>query len=447
MISALLAILLLGSRPACGPLDLETALGLAAERSDEVAIKDAEVAVARADESIAGALRILPEAAVTLVAGPAPEARGSVVSSPNSNRSFAGVGPFGRLDVHAVQPLFTWGRLDAARDAAAAGVSAREDLLRYTTSQVQLRVVELYWGVSLAKRLLAISTEVEGALTDADRRVARSLERSDGEVSPSDRYRLDLFRAVVRMMSAEAQRGLELARVGLAATLRITPERLALREEPLDPHAAELPDQVAARAAAEKQRFDLRALEAAIAARDSEVSAAEASRMPLVFLAGLFSYGYAPNRDIQLNPWVRDEFNVFNLGVVIGLRQDLSFPMLSGKVEKARAERDALARQRDGLALLVQVQVDTALADLKAADARLAAARAALGSGRALFRSVGLDFSAGLIEARVLIESYALYVETQFAAARSAYDLLVARARLARAVGEPPRGGAACELP
>ena len=49
MISALLAILLLGSRPACGPLDLETALGLAAERSDEVAIKDAEVTVARAD--------------------------------------------------------------------------------------------------------------------------------------------------------------------------------------------------------------------------------------------------------------------------------------------------------------------------------------------------------------------------------------------------------------
>ena len=168
--------------------------------------------------------------------------------------------------------------------------------------------------------------------------------------------------------------------------------------------------------------------------------------MPQVFLAGFFSYGYAPNRDIQLNPWVRDEFNAFNLGIVVGLHQDLSFPMLAAKVEKARAERELLARQREGLALLVAVEVDTALAELQGADARLAAARAALGSGRALFRSVGIDFSSNLIEARTLIEAYALYVEAEVAAARSAYDLQVAGARLARAVGELPRGGAACEL-
>ena len=447
MLYALLTTLLLGSRPVCGPLDLETTLALAAERSAEVAIKNAEVAVARADESIAGAMRILPEAAATLVVGPAAEARGTVVSSPNSNRSFVGLGPFGRLDFQVVQPLFTWGRLDAARDAAAAGVSAREDLVQNATSQVQLRVVELYWGVSLAKRLLAISAEVERALAAADRRVAGLLERGDGEVGPSDRYRLDLFRAIVRMMAAEAQKGLDLARVGLAATLRLAPERLSLQEAPLDPRVAELPDPGAPRAAAERQRYDLRALDAAMAARDFEVSAAEGARLPQVFLAGLFSYGYAPNRDIQLNPWVRDDFNVLNVGAVIGLRQDLSFPMLSAKVEKARGERDALARQRDGLALMVQVQVDTALADLRAADARLAAARAARGSGRALFRSVGLDFSAGLIEAKTLIEAYALYVETQFSEARAAYDLLVARAKLDRAVGEPPRRGAACELP
>ena len=446
MHAALLTVLLLGARPACGPLDLATALGLAAERSDEVAIKHAEVVLARADGSIASALRIVPEATATLVAGPAPEAYGSVVSSPNSNRSFAGLGPFGRLDLHAVQPLFTWGRLDATRDAAAAGVTAREDLERYTVSQVQLRVVESYWGVSLARRLLAISAEVDAALVDADRRVARSIERGDGDAGPSDRYRLRLFRAIVGMMAANAQMGLDLARVGLAAALKIPPERLALREEPLDPPAAKPPDPVAARTAAERQRFDLRALDAAIAARDAEIAVEEAARLPQVFLAGLFSYGYAPNRDIQLNPWVRDEFNAFNLGIVVGLHQDLSFPMLTAKVEKARAARELVARQREGLALLVAVEVDTALAELRGADARLAAARAALGSGRALFRSVGIDFSSNLIEARTLIEAYALYVEAEVAAARSAYDLQVAGARLARAVGELPRGGAACEL-
>jgi outer membrane protein TolC len=447
MISALLTTLLLGASRECGPLDLDTALALAAERSDEVAIRQADVAGALADQSLAGALRIVPEATATLVAGPAPEAHGTVVSSPDSNREFEGLRPFGRIDVQVVQPLFTWGRLDAARDAAAAGVRAREDLVQDAASQVQLRVVQLYWGVSLARRLLSIVADVEKALSDADRRVRESLAKGDGEVGPSDRHRLDLFRAILGMRGAEAQKGLELARVGLAATLATAPERLLLREEPLEPREGEVPDPAAARAAAGRQRSDLRALDEAIAARDAEVAAAEGARLPQVFLAGLFTYGYAPNRDIQLNPWVRDEYNVLNVGVVVGLRQDLSLPILSAKVEKARAERAALARQRDGLARLVQVQVDTALADVNAAGRRLAAARAALGSGRSLFRSVGLDFSAGLIEARVLIEAYALYVETQFGAAQAAYDLLVARAKLAQAVGDPPRRGAACELP
>ncbi len=418
---------------------------LAAQASDEVAIRQAELAAARADEALARALRILPSASATVVTGPSPEARGNVLYSPNTNRGLRGLRPFGRVDVQVVQPLFTFGRLDAAGDAAAAGVRAREGLVQDAAAQVQLRVVQLFWGVSLAKKLLTIAGDVDGALDEADKRVAQSLAAADGEVTLSDKYKLDLFRGMVRGREVDARRGLALALVGLAASIGVATERLALQDAPLDAQPGALPDRDAVLAAAERQRPDLVALDQAIAAREAEVKAEEAAALPQLFVAGAFTWAYAPNRDIQLNPWVRDDFNALSVGAVLGIRQDLSFPMLSARAAKARAEKGTLERQRQGLARLVQVQVDGALADLEAARGKLAAARATLASGKALFRSAGLDFGAGLTEARNLIESYGLFVESQVSAAQATYDLLVAQARLAQVTGEKPRGGATCE--
>jgi outer membrane protein TolC len=444
LLGGLTGLLLLLAPPVCGPIDLDAAMALSLEYSDELAIRRAEVALARSDLAIAQALRIVPNASATVIAGPTPEARGNVVNSPDSSRSLDGLGPFGRIDVQVVQPLFTWGRLDAASEAATAGVEARTDMVRDTANLVQLRVVQLYWGAALARQLLVIAAEVKKSLATAGKRITESLEKADGTVLLSDRYRIDLFRAVLEAREADAQNGLDQARIGLAAIIGLEPQTLVLKDEPLSETGGALPAEAAALAYAESQRPDLQALDSAIAARGAEVKAAEAEMLPQFFAGGFFTFGYAPNRDIQTNPWVRDDVNLLAGGVVVGFRQDLAFPMLVAKVRQARAARETLQRQRDGLARLIQVQVDGALAENAAARARHAAADAALGSGRALFRSSTLDFAGGLIEARTLIEAYGLYVESQVAAARALYDLIVARAKLYQVLGEPPRKGKSC---
>ncbi|HET9597772.1 MAG TPA: TolC family protein [Anaeromyxobacteraceae bacterium] len=449
MPAAFLPALLLGALPTCGPLDLDDAIAFARERSDELAIKQSEVAAARADQALAFALRIVPSATATVLVGPSPEAHGDVVNfEGNTNRSFKDLRPFGRIDVNVVQPLYTWGRLSGASNAADAGLDARLELVEDTAAQVEQRVVALYWATALARRLLALADEVDKALEEAEKKVAESLEKADGEVSPSDRNRLAVFRSVVRARTAEAQRAMDQARIGLAATMALPQSRLALKEEVLPVAEGTEPNAAALLAQAERQRHDLRALDDAIEARRALVKVEEGARLPQFFVAGTFAYSYAPNRDIQLSPWVSDFFNTLNLGFVFGARQDLSFPMLSARVEKARAEEATLTRQREGLLRLVGVQVDGAVADLRAARTRLVATRTGQAAGRTLFRSVQLEFASGLTEAKTLIESYALYVESQIAALTAAYDTIVARARLAQVAGEPARKERPrCELP
>jgi outer membrane protein TolC len=442
-----LALVLAAPLP-CGPLDLPTALALATVRSDEVAIKQAEFLAAEADRSLAKAARIIPVATVTLVGGPVPAAHGTVQDSQNSNRSLDGLGPFGRIDINVVQPIWTWGLLNAAREAADAGARARALLVTDTAHQVQLRVVRLYWGIALAHRLLNLAAEVESAVRDADQRIAKSLEAADGEVTQEDKFRVDVFHSEVRQRRIEAEKGLKLARVALAATLAISEPDLQLKEDAL-PNRTDSGaiDRAQALREAQLSRPDLLALDQSIVALEAQVHANRAAVLPQFFAAGSFAYSRAPNRDIQTNPWIRDDFNLLGFGVVLGLRQNFAIPTLLAQVDKAEAQLSTARRQRAGLARLVDSQTEEALVELTAAQDKDAAAHAALAAGRAWFRSASLNFGAGLSEVRALVEAYTGYVKTQIDSAQADYDLLVARARLDQVIGRPlSKGENVCVL-
>src|SRR5581483_7011472 len=148
---AFLFIALSMSADPCGPLDLNAALALAANRSDEVAIKQADVATAQVDVALARALAIVPIGSVQLLVGPDPAAHGNIFTgavlpvtvpgvpgtqnvivqgnTENTNRSLNHLGVFERVDVTVAQPIWTWGQLEGARNAAHAGLRARELLV------------------------------------------------------------------------------------------------------------------------------------------------------------------------------------------------------------------------------------------------------------------------------------------------------------------------------
>jgi len=432
---------LLLAAPVCGPLDFDGAVAVAAQNADEIAIQRAEVAVAQADLAIARAARFVPSATVIFLTGPVPEARGTVIESTSSNRSLRGLGPFWRTDVEVIQPIFTWGRLDAARDAATAGVKAREIQVTDKMAELRVRIAQLFWGETLARKLLSIAADVEKSLADVDKRLEGLLKSGDESVKPADKYRLDVYKATLRKRKAEAEKGVEMAHGGLAATIGMSPAGVTLREVPIPVEPGDLPDVGRAVEQAERERPDLKALDQAIAARDGEVRAANAAMLPQFFVAGTFGWAYAPNRTPQFNPWVQDTFNHVGGGVALGFRQDLALPLLLTQARKARAQREMLQRQRNGLARLVAQQVEAAVAEVREARERLAAAMSALSSGRSWFRSAGLDFEAGVGEPKDVLEAYAGYIELQVDQQRAAYDLIVTRAKLDQVTGVPTRTG------
>jgi outer membrane protein TolC len=445
----IVALVVLAATPSCGPLDLQTALALAAVRSDEVAIKQAEFVGAQADQAIAKAAGILPLSSAMFLVGPAPEAHGNILQSTSTNRSFRGLGPFIRVEVNAIQPIWTWGQLTAAREAAQAGVEGRSLAKEDTLHQVQLRVLQTYWGIALARRLLSVSSEVEGTLNDVDRKIAESLAAEDGQVTLEDRYRVTIFRSELLQRKSEAQKGLRLARAALSATLAMSEPELRLKDEslPRSPDAR-VPNETEVTQEAQRNRPDLKALDQVVVALQAQAKASWAAQLPQVFVAGTFAYSRAWNRDIQQNPWINDYFNTLSAGAALGLRQNISFPLLHAQERKAESDVVRARSQREGLARLVSLQAAQALADLQAAVDRHAATDSAVNAGRSWFRSAILNFGAGLSDARGLVEAYTGYVKAQVDDAQATFELLVARGRLDQVIGKSlASGDRTCVLP
>jgi outer membrane protein TolC len=443
--------------PVCGPLDLETAQAAALARSDEVGIKRSEVTTAEADKAYATAIRFLPEFSANVPMGVVPGAKLVPGSNPNditaiesgSSRGLTDLGPFIRVEVNALQPLWTWGRIDAANDAAAAGIVARKNLVDETSNAIRNRVLDLVMGIRLTTKLLAIGADVQSALKDADVRVQKSLKANDGEISPEDRYRIEIFRSQLTQRIADGDRTLRIARVGLAATLGMKPEQLQLRDDPLpDTSQVRVPDLALALSDAVQQRPDLKALDAGILAKEAEVRAARAELLPQLGLVGQFAYGVAPGRDIISNPYVGDYFNALTVGGALVIRQNLSFWTVITAADKKQSELNTLRKQRAGAVRAIQVEVENAVAELNAAITKREAAAKAVAAGRSWFRSATLNFGVGVGDSRDLIDAYRGYSEAQYGDAQATFDLLAAQNRLNRVTGRmPPTPELNCMLP
>jgi outer membrane protein len=448
----LLASVLAADGARCGPLDLATAQALVIARSDEVAIQKAQVLTADATVSVAKSLAFVPEFGLLFLGGIVPGATLGADAGPNaitpivqgSNRGLSDLGVFGRVEVNVIQPLYTFGRLTDARDAARAGLSAQEFLLQDKVNAARQQTLQLVMAATLTRRLLVIADEVEAALKEVDDKMTASLKANDGDVSTDDRYRVELFRSKLLQRKADVIRGQKLARAGLATLLVIPEETLQLKEDPFpNPNTIQAPDLISVRGEAEQNRPDIRALDKAIEAKRAQVHATWAEQWPQFFLAGQFAYSRAPGRDTVTNPYVGDYFNALTLYAAVGFRQNLSFYNLKSRENEADAELNKLLRQRDGASHLVDLQVEDAHSDLVAAIAKLKAVRSALAAGKSWFRSAGLNFAIGVGETKDVVDAYTGYSQSQYDDAQATYDVLVAEGRLNQVLGRGDAPGPA----
>lgn len=347
-------------------------------------------------------------------------------------------GVFTRTDVRLVQPLYTFGKIDAGVDAAENGVAAIRHKQAGAAADVELNVRKAYWGRKLARELLDTLEQGTSYIDEAQKKIDKQLAEGSGNVTVTDRLRLRTVRAEIDARTLETKRLAALALTGLRTLLGTeAPPELDVDPEPLEP--LEIPERPVTHyeEAARLNRPEVLALAYAARAKHALSLLEERREYPDVALVATGSYAYAPSVDSPTNAFANNPFNGLGFGLAATLRMPLDLGPRFARTDRARAEADETdLRRREALGGIA-LEVRKAYDEMSEAQARVTAVQKGEKAGKAWVTAVAQNFAIGLAEARDFSDALTAFFTMRARYLQSVYDLNIAAAALTRATGAP----------
>ncbi|MBI2194941.1 MAG: TolC family protein [Planctomycetes bacterium] len=416
-------------------LDLSQCLALALRQSprlqaarEGVALADARLAEARSGRR--------PRMEVTNYSGVVPEARGDAVASQDSSTDVDHLGPFNRLEINLVQPVYTFGRIQAYIDAALQGLEVEKARRALSEAEVAFEVKRLYYSLLLNRQLSSLLANTRQNFQKARDRYQEILDRGEDQASLVDFVKLKLGLAEVASNLQKVDKASQLARAALQQTLGLGPAAdFDISGEKLEPESARLESLDHYVSETFKNRPEWKQLVSGIQAQEALLEAAHRLYYPSFFVAVPFRYAVAPNRDDQKNPFVDDPFNFLEGGPVLGVRWEYVFGGTRAKVDQARAELRKLLAEREAASLGLPIEVRQAFLDVLEMQERHDLMEGAYKSARGLIATAAGAHELGVQDPKELFESYGLYTKATSDLHLSTYDFNLALARLSKAVG------------
>ncbi|MBI5502448.1 MAG: TolC family protein [Deltaproteobacteria bacterium] len=343
-------------------------------------------------------------------------------------------GPWIRLGLSGVVPLWTWGKITGLWDAAEAGVEAGREGVENAKDQIAFQVRRAYLTLLLARDILYLIEDGRGYIDDAREEIQGRIDRAEGGGGTLDLYKLDAKAAEVDARELQAK---HLERVALAG-LRLLAgldESQEIADLPIGPFAVERRPLDEYVAMAERERTELAMLDAAIEAQRAKVGIEYARFFPDLALAASASYAYSHVTYDNHNPWLNDPYNAAGVGAALVLDYPLDFGVDVQRYEEAQAVLRRLEEQREVVRQVAATEVTDAYEMVVEAEGRTEAWDRGRRAARRWFISVLQGMTLGLNEASDLTDGLVAYFEDEFNYLNAVYDLDVAWARLALATG------------
>ncbi len=381
--------------------------------------------------------------------GLAPDAHGVPGFTPDSQvPTDQAWGPFVSGSVQGALPLYTFGKLSAARDAARAGVRGADLGGKRARAQIRFDSRRAYFALQLALDTLQMISEGRAKLDKAIRRLRQQAEDGDSSVDDFDMYRLEATLAEVDARAAEAHH-FEAAAIAALRVLTGRP-RVSIPECPIAPVVFEPQSLDAYLTRAHQDRPEIGLLRAAMDARRADVQAQRAGYFPDLVLALQASRTVTPGRTDQSDPFISDAANITLLGAALVLEWDLDLWGNSARVRGAES-RLALAEAQSAQAREgVDLEIAVAHAGLVEAREREQAWSRGHQNTRRWFVAAAQGYEVGAREPKDLIDALKAYFTARFSHLQSIHDHNVAIARLEQVVGadlaSPEAWAQSCEI-
>lgn len=357
-------------------------------------------------------------------------------SSPTSrNLSLTdGLAPIVHFDINGVVPLYTFGKITAAKEAATAGVRVSEWELEKSRQQARLDVRRAYYGLLAARDAEYLATEIVRELDKAITGVKERIARDERGVTEVDVLRLEVLKEELSSRVGEAARGETVATSSLRFLTGVE-SGFDIPDEPSRPPATPLAPVVRYLAAARVSRPEVNMARAGVVARGAQVDLARARLLPdLGVLLGA-DYTRAPSATTQSTAWAFDPFNHFYYTVGVGARWSLDLMPAYARMNEAQSQlEETRALERLALGGLA-AEVEGAYAAVVEAKGREEAWSRAEHKAKQWIATVNGQIDLGTADEKALVEPLKAYINARAQHLVAIMDYNVTRSQLALASG------------
>jgi outer membrane protein TolC len=379
---------------------------------------------------------LLPEFSLSGQTGLVPEARGDIFDSPDKQTDLDDWGPFYKLEVKFVQPVFMFGRKSSARSAAQSGVDLQDIKSDSEVEKLVLTVINAFCALSAAKKAESVADEVQENYDKLQEEVKKRLESEDSEVDDTDLLEVKSNRYLIEEIVIKSKSQRKLAeRAFNAAIGREIAAAVEVAEQKIpgiqldETRMSQVVQQALLR------HRDIRGLNTALQALQAKTRLAYSKKRPIIFLVGGFGYGYAPLRQDQTNPFAVDNFNYMDLGAFFSLQWDLNFFRKNIEARQYQLEQESMEQNLKLLRARIEMEILKAFTEVKKNVQLLEQARSSLKAAKSWLRLSMDNWDMGIGEVERLLKAYNAYYQLKGVEIKRTFDLNVSIANFAYILG------------
>jgi outer membrane protein TolC len=355
----------------------------------------------------------------------------------NGGTAMGDWGPFYRLELVGGLPLFTFGKISALKELAAAGVDVARAQKTMAQNEIRYLVTQAYYTrifATGATKLVGDGLEY----LERGREYLDKLEEEDSdEYDQIDRLRLKVYDADIVALELEMSKNLELSTQGLAEATGLPVQNLPDANHPLPGPGDEALVLESLLRLASENRPEMQAIGHGIAAAEASATYEGRKWFPDLALMGTYSFAQAKNIEQQPSPFAYDPYNSWFGGGGLTLSMPLEPVARTMAVDRARAKVRQLRAQRQGLYLKTSLEVRQRLLEAQNAKRMAEVGATAAKAARGWVIAKTDMYENGLAPFKELTEALTQYYQRELQHRKALLDYRLTLAALARTCGVP----------
>lgn len=370
------------------------------------------------------------------------------------------VGPFSANAVRIILPIFTFGKIAAAKDLAKLGIDKEKLETRKQRLKLVTQTKEAYYSLQLGKHIQAITADGRSVIKEEIDRQNEAREFGDEKVDIEQLRKLQIFDAEFDVKAIDNERLVGLTHSALGALTGLDGEFDVPAFDESDDTDSLLPLVVYLELARDN-RPDFELLDALVAARKRQVDLERAKFFPDIYFAGEFRYGYSTEEakdqkgfvidgedrlPLTVEPF-SDPYNYTRFGFLLGAQIDYNPAQRYWKYKQAQAQLAEARSQRTAAREGIDLQIEKRWRETDDERRKIEAWQRNLQAADRWRKQVAIAFESGGAELKDFLEPLKAWYNARLKLLEAQYNFRVSLAKLGELVGVSDLAAVARSVP